>query len=66
MNAPLHPSEEARLLVSREVAKVNLEVAQARVRMAHSAPMDRQVELVNERDDAEAIAEEFGVFEAVS
>lgn len=60
------PSECARLLVTREVAKVNLEVAQARVRMAHALPMARQVELVNERDNALAVAEEFGVFEGVS
>lgn len=60
------PSSAARLTVQRAAAKTMLEVAEARVRMAHTAPMDRQVELVTVRDDARAVAEELGVFEVVA
>lgn len=60
------PSSAARLLVQRAAAKTMLEVAEAKVLRAHTAPMARQVEVVNERDNARAVAEELGVFEVVA
>lgn len=57
------PSSEAKMLVSRAAARTNLEVAEAKVRRAHMAPMARQVEVVNERDNALAVARELGVFD---
>jgi hypothetical protein len=56
------PSSAARLTVQRAAAKTWLEVCEAAVLRAHMAPMDRQVELVAQRDDARAVAEELGVF----
>jgi hypothetical protein len=59
-------SPAALLVVQQAAARTMLEVAEARVRMAHPASPDTQFALVTARDDARAVAEEMGVFEVIA
>ena len=49
--------------VHKAAARTNLEIASRRVRMARMAPPSIQVMAVCHRDNALAVAEEWGVFE---
>lgn len=60
------PSSAARLYVRREAAKAMLEVAEAHVLRSRALPPAEQFAAVTARDDAQALAEEMGVFEVVA